>query len=430
MITILIVQSNPQLMNAGDTAMLQVALARFSELWANSTLLVLASCPEQLARHCPQATYVSSVGHAQWAGALLGRFGHHPPRFLADPSNTFERIVRYRIPALGDHLLNWKVNRTKAGDASLRSFRCAMEQADMIVATGGGYVNDEFPRYAVSVLRCFEWGIHQGKPTVMLGQGIGRLTSRRLRSVAKTILPSVDLIALREKRTSMPLLRSLGVRDDRILVTGDDAIELAYAARRQELGDAIGVNLRKAFYSGVTWAQSASVGAGVRAAADQLNAPLLPVPISEQADDNSVIAQMLQDSIPPTERLTLDTPFAVIEQIGRCRVVLTGSYHAGVFALAQGIPVVSVAGSQYYFDKFHGLADQFGGGCTVLDLNDDQLQRKIVDALINSWHSAGEVRSQLLAAAQQQIEAAHQAYQRIYSLVGIDNERKRHDQAT
>ena len=36
----------------------------------------------------------------------------------------------------------------------------------------------------------------------------------------------------------------------------------------------------------------------------------------------------------------VDSPLRVIEEIGHCRIVITGSYHAGVFALSQGIPVV------------------------------------------------------------------------------------------
>ena len=60
----------------------------------------------------------------------------------------------------------------------------------------------------------------------------------------------------------------------------------------------------------------------------------------------------------------------VFEQIGFCRVLITGSYHAGVFALAQGVPSICVAQSQYYVDKFVGLADQFGEGCRVIQLQE------------------------------------------------------------
>ena len=41
----------------------------------------------------------------------------------------------------------------------------------------------------------------------------------------------------------------------------------------------------------------------------------------------------------------------VVRMAGRCRTVFTGSYHAAVFALAQGTPVVAIAASPYYFQN-------------------------------------------------------------------------------
>jgi polysaccharide pyruvyl transferase WcaK-like protein len=66
--------------------------------------------------------------------------------------------------------------------------------------------------------------------------------------------------------------------------------------------------------------------------------------------------------------------------VSRCRVVVTGSYHAGVFALAQGIPVVATAASRYYHDKFSGLADLFGGGGDIVDVGSPNA-RAAIEAL-------------------------------------------------
>ena len=113
----------------------------------------------------------------------------------------------------------------------------------------------------------------------------------------------------------------------------------------------------------------------------------------------------------------LDTPLKVIEQVGHCRIVITGSYHAGVFALAQGIPVVTLAKSQYYIDKFQGLADQFGVGCDVILLGDQEFAEKLASSIHQLWESAEILRPQLLEAAQQQIELGQTAYQRLYEIV-------------
>jgi polysaccharide pyruvyl transferase WcaK-like protein len=158
--------------------------------------------------------------------------------------------------------------------------------------------------------------------------------------------------------------------------------------------------------------------------AHQENVPLIPIPIAHgfykgfMETDSASIRQLLMgydDTSDGGE--TIDTPLKVIEQVGRCRTVVTGSYHAGVFALSQGIPVVCLAKSQYYVDKFLGLADQFGVGCEVLLLNDKSIQEKLLASIKKSWHLSAQLRPQLLESAQQQIESGHLAYKRLYEIV-------------
>ncbi len=39
----------------------------------------------------------------------------------------------------------------------------------------------------------------------------------------------INLITVREKRTSIPFLKSIGAPENNIITTGDDAIEIAYS---------------------------------------------------------------------------------------------------------------------------------------------------------------------------------------------------------
>ena len=113
----------------------------------------------------------------------------------------------------------------------------------------------------------------------------------------------------------------------------------------------------------------------------------------------------------------LNTPLKVIEQVGKCRIVVTGAYHAAVFALAQGIPVVGFAKSTYVREKFLGLADQFGTGCETVDLDAPDFAVQLETAMTNAWLSATTVRAQLLKAAERQIESSYAAYQRVGALL-------------
>src|SRR5262249_16488538 len=114
---------------------------------------------------------------------------------------------------------------------------------------------------------------------------------------------------------------------------------------------------------------------------------------------------------------SIDSARKVIDQIVKCRAVVTGSYHAGVFALALGVPVVGLARSQYYIDKFHGLAHQFGVGCELVVLDTPDAESSIAAAIQRAWQSAEAVRPQLLAAAARQVELQRAAYRRLYELV-------------
>ena len=90
------------------------------------------------------------------------------------------------------------------------------------------------------------------------------MTTPHLRAKAAAVLPAVDTIALREALASRPLLVSLGVRLDRVVTTGDDAIELAYEERPAALGRAVGINLRLARAAGATERDIEPVREGLR----------------------------------------------------------------------------------------------------------------------------------------------------------------------
>jgi colanic acid/amylovoran biosynthesis protein len=107
----------------------------------------------------------------------------------------------------------------------------------------------------------------------------------------------------------------------------------------------------------------------------------------------------------------------VIKQITRCRIVVTGAYHAAVFALSQGIPVVGLAKSPYVVQKFLGLADQFGTGCQLVFLDGSDLYQALLAAMEKTWMCADELRSSLQEAALRQIGASRRAYQKFYEQV-------------
>ena len=85
-----------------------------------------------------------------------------------------------------------------------------------------------------------------------------------------------------------------------------------------------------------------------------LDAALVPLPISSHPADSDVASLMEMAAAAPSrwkEEFQLDHPSKVVEQTGLCRIVVTGSYHAAVFALALGIPAVCIEQSPVLFPE-------------------------------------------------------------------------------
>jgi len=86
----------------------------------------------------------------------------------------------------------------------------------------------------------------------MMGQGIGPIHDPELRALAADILPRIAFFPCEKVGLASRYYVRWGLPADRIMVTGDDAIELAFQSRTAKLGNGLGVNLRIADYAGLS----------------------------------------------------------------------------------------------------------------------------------------------------------------------------------
>ena len=298
-----------------------------------------------------------------------------------------------------------------------------LEKADILLVSGGGFITDVFIGQAWPVLERLSAADRQQIPFVLVGQGIGPLRNPELVRKAREVLPHAKLIAVRETLHSLPLLLELGVSPKQIVVTGDDAIEPAYDARRETVGTLLGVNFRVAEYAGITQADVDRLRRPMRALAAKLATKLVALPVCivnsvEQSSDATVASHLVDPKVEGTDDQIPQTPAALIERISGCRVVVTGSYHAAVFALAQGIPAVCVYNTEYYGNKFRGLADEFGEGCDVIDKARSDFQPALMAAIESAWGRAEGLRASLRLQAVRQIHAQRKAYDRLSDIIG------------
>lgn len=431
--------------NTGNNAMLQAAVDRLLRLWPDAFIDVVTMSPYLLKQYCPQVHPIHKDGEDYESDKryqLVSNALRFVPRVVFMTIFELREEVWRRWPALTPGQIRRRIasllragrkspevsssalNEGKKEDENRPALHESVNRADLVVINGGQLLSDEVKEYTIPLLDRLEAANQCGKATAMVGQGVGPLQDLELRARAEAVLPLVDHIAVRDKQTSPELLNSLGVNPIRVMLTGDDAIEMAYEARATTMGNGIGVSMRVASYTGVENHHLEIIRVALSQAATKYKTRLIALPIAHGAieSDAEVIQQLMTGPSRSTGWRKFDTPHEIIKRTGQCRLVVTGTYHPAVFALAQGIPVVGLAKSTQYIHKFSGLADQFGCGCEVLLLDDEQLLEKLTFAIDTAWQSAGEVRPPLLEAAVRQIDSGRAAYQHLYELVESKNQ--------
>lgn len=395
-----------ELDNLGDRAMLEVLIDRLREHHPGTRISVFARDAERVRSLERAVEQIPVEQKREWAMIRAVYLGVRRAIPAAD------WFIRRRWPSWYESILRMKAKALVNTEV--------LANTDMLIVSGGGFIADVFPGQAWPVLERMAAAIRQNVPFALVGQGIGPLRDPALLQKAREVLPHAKLVAVRETIYSLPLLLDIGVARASITATGDDAIEPAYALRSENPGTMLGVNFRVADYAGITQGDVDSLRAPMRAVASRLETEMVALPVcivdsAESSSDTAVVRQIV-DPRGSADPVPL-TPAALIERIRNCRVVVTGSYHAAVFALAQGIPAICVFNTEYYGNKFRGLADEFGDGCRLVDKGQAGFVEVLIASIETMWALADEMRPSLLRAAAAQIAAGDEAYSRLADIL-------------
>jgi len=262
-------------------------------------------------------------------------------------------------------------------------------------------VTDSWWWHAAGVLSLLSLAQRLGKPTAMFGQGIGPISRSTLRAQAAAVLPKCKVIGLREGLIGRDLVLSLGVSSDAVTVTGDDAFELAGDTAPAQ-GDGLGVNVRVSGYAGVETMMAAAIGDLVLQEAGTRQAPIVGLPVSRYPADADAASLRVLLNRPPLNRAPagagivvpdITSPQALISAAASSRAIVTGSYHAAVFGLAQGVPAVCLSKSSYYDAKFGGLQALYPGACFVVPLDAPDYAARLSAAIGQAWDLPAPARA-------------------------------------
>jgi polysaccharide pyruvyl transferase WcaK-like protein len=378
---ILVDQSSYDLLNIGDVAMLQSCVVRLRQQWPTAEIMVISYEPGRLASYCPGTIAISRT----LADLPIFRLLPRKPRLAS------AQAWRMTAPHFSGRLGG---GRDVPGPPY--SAIQAVQAADLVVASGGGYVTDSWWWHAAGVLGLLSLAQRLGKPTAMFGQGIGPINRNTLRTQAAAVLPKLKVLGLREGLAGRDLALSLGTSPDGVAVTGDDAFELIEGAGPAD-GNALGLNVRVSGYAGVEPAAAAAIGNLVLQAAVALQAPIVGLPVSRYAADADVVSlRALLRGAPGQADIDIRdiaSPQALMSAAAGCRAIVTGSYHAAVFALAQGVPAVCLSKSSYYEAKFGGLQALFPDACFVVPLDVPDYAARLNVAILQAWHLPAPARA-------------------------------------
>lgn len=381
--------------NWGDVSMLAVALERLAA--ADHEVYVLTRAPAAVLDLLPTARPVTT---GRPSAGWVERSG---------PMTVLRRTARRVVRALP-----LPIGRGRGRAELPRPVRDAVVSADLLVATGGGYLTTVFRDKLAWSLELFEAAREAGVPVALMGQGLGPFDDAGLEERLARVVRDAQLVTLRDPEASARWVESTGLARERVIVTGDDAVDVA-SRHGGSAGSAIGVNLRSTGYSGLGVRVERAVGASLRRLMSEHGADVHALPIASTASytDVATIRRALDAAgVDSDGGAGIDRLGALLHETARCRVVVTGSYHAGVFALSQGIPIVALSASAYYDAKFRGLRSAFAvdGACRVVRFDDASSAAELDDALDGAWRDGPAVREALQAAAERQIGASRGAY--------------------
>lgn len=205
--------------NNGDAALTSVLINDLKRKFPRATLKIL-----KLDRGEPGDTFEGVVEYPAFMSYVANKY-HHPGQKLCY--------------ALGMMLITllWAKRRGHGWlPHELRMVAELYQQADLVVAVGGGYIRSRrglVNRFNIPLLlHPLLFGYFLGKPTVLYSQSVGPFMHRSERWMVAFVLKKMAAILIRED-TSMKLLASVGVRDN--VVRAIDSGFLLHSKAKRDL---------------------------------------------------------------------------------------------------------------------------------------------------------------------------------------------------
>lgn len=333
--------------HVGDEAILTARLAWVRKTFPAVTPIALSHDPSfTAARHSVQALEEPSL-----------------PRWV-DQS----WVYRWSCPALSARLLEILCRgfAPRLG-AVLREVR----QTSLLCICGGGSLTSTYGALLRFRSLLAGYALASGVPVAVSGQQIGPALTREDAAILKRWLPGARYVGVRDPGVSVAVGRDLGLQPGHLVVTGDDALDLApspvergipgRSGTRPLVGLSLHLRGGRAEREQLLARMVSALAGWLRdVEADLLWLPHLRSDVAHRCDirlahDFARESGLGNRLVIADDRHLLDSHIKYLT--GRCQFVVSTRYHGAVFALSSGVPVVALSQDDYTHAKLKGLLE-------------------------------------------------------------------------
>lgn len=245
----------------------------------------------------------------------------------------------------------------------LREVINAVNESDLVISGGGSLLQDvTSTRSLLYYLALMKLALILKKPVMIYANGIGPINKTFNRNLTRWILDRVDLITLRDKG-SLDFVRSIGVKNDKVIVTADPVFTLnpSDRSRVREIFDAEGIYYSKPLIgiSVRAWRNEEgivnAVAAGARRLINEKSVGVVMIPMHYPEDLG--ISKRIAELTNSGNCWTLKGKYSVEDIMGVIReteMIAAMRLHSLIYAATQGVPIAGLV----YDPKVKGLLDE------------------------------------------------------------------------
>jgi polysaccharide pyruvyl transferase WcaK-like protein len=245
-----------------------------------------------------------------------------------------------------------------------------LNNSDVLFLSGGGYLTGMTLSRLWDNMLLIRLAHVLGVPTIMSGQTIGIFKDRISRALAQWGLKKAELIYLRDAVDSPRDLAEIGIPPEKISTTFDDALffEAAPEAEIEALLNGCGIDSERPYLvvNAHYWRQkpddSRNIMRSLATILDRIHVDLglqvvfVPMHKTDEEALREVAEGMREIHFLPDHGFD---PAMTVGIIQRAELCLTMKHHPIIFAMAGGVPTLSMAFDNYYWHKNQGAQKLF-----------------------------------------------------------------------